>query len=108
MRDRNEPAQSGSVGGSPGMHPQITRPRAIAVATAMIVLAAGTMTIGSGSGSAAPNPTPPTREQLAKTMLQQHRDRFATQALGRALRFTAGEQQSAARQLRGEGVAAAA
>jgi len=64
-------------------------------------LAVGVVTV-SRQGVAAPPGKTADREGVAKALLAHHYDRFGTQALGRALRLAAGEQQSPGRQIRGE------
>lgn len=62
-----------------------------------LLLVAGLSAGSAGSGAAAPSTRPASREATAKILLAHQRDRFATPALTRALRLTAGLQQSPGR-----------
>ena len=64
-----------------------------------MTLVAGLFAATANQGAATAATPKPSREALAKMLLANHRDRFATPALSRALHFSAGEQQSPGRSL---------
>jgi BNR repeat-like domain len=90
------------------MNPKFTRGRLVAAATAGVVVVGGLMALGVSQGAAVSPAERPSHQELAKTLLAHHYDRFSTPALTRALQFTAGEQQSPGRALTGEDEARAA
>jgi hypothetical protein len=78
---------------------RLLRGRLAVCATAL--LAATVLTIVPRVGVAAPTASPPSREALAKQLLDNGRTRYATQAVQRALELTAGTAQSPGRAIGG-------
>jgi hypothetical protein len=73
----------------------------VAALVAGSVVAASTV-FGASPGSGPTGGSGPSREEVAQILLANHRDRFATPALTRALRVTAGELSSPGRDFQGE------
>jgi hypothetical protein len=72
------------------MRPNVPGSR-IAVVVTVAVVAAGGVAVSSGSGSAVPGKAAArSHEEIAASLLDHQRDRFSTQAVTRALQFTAG------------------
>ena len=90
------------------MNPRFTRGRVLTAGTVGVVVLGGMMALGVGRGGAATPTARPSNESVAKALLAHHYDRFGTPALTRALKFTAGEQQSPGRQVHREDAVSAA
>jgi hypothetical protein len=75
-----------------------TRRPVLLSSAAALALVAGLFAATADRGAANAATVKPSREDLAKTLLGHHHDRFATASLIKALHFAAGDQQSPGRQ----------